>query len=284
MGRLLHIIRYIFISGIAFIALTAGQFASCQPVEEPEINWAEWNVSVAYISEVDILRTTLIEDFYYLYSLNQNDGIAYSVSKPLGRFFTAGIGMADLRFEGSRQPAANLFGYWLWPEEYSTRIRNFFLSLRFHPFSDWIFHPYLELKPGIMGVIARVYYPSVHYPENLDLSGKIFVENENRPSLSKIYSGLGGGITWNAGPLLSFDVGLELNRIPQSYIKVVPEEIFDMNNSDNGRKISYFRLVVGITSHSDISKLFKRKNNPYFNGRYEPHEYLPYYKRRKGNR
>jgi hypothetical protein len=281
MGRLFNLIRYLSISGIMLIMLTAGKNVLCQPIEEPEINWAEWNVSVAYITEIDIWNTSIIEDIYYLYNLGSNDGIAYSVAKPLGRFVTAGIGMSDLRLEGYRLPATDPLGYWIWPEEYSTRIRNFSIALRFHPFSKWAVHPYLELKPGILGVKARVNYPSGHFSEYN--TGKPFLEKNSKPSLKELHAGFGGGITWEAASLLSFDIGIEINTLPSDYLKVLshPGKGFDIDYA--GKRITYGRLVVAITSHSDFSKLFNRRNNPYFNGRYEPHKYLPFYKKRKGN-
>jgi hypothetical protein len=265
------------------IILTVGQYASCQPIEEPEINWAEWNVSVAYITEIDIRTSSIIEDIYYLYNLDKNDGIAYSVAKPLGRFLTAGIGMSDLRLEGFHLPATDPLGYWIWPEEYSTRIRNFSIALRFHPFSKFVVHPYLELKPGILGVKARVNYPSASFSGHDYNSGRPFIEKESRPSLKELHAGFGGGITWEAASLLSFDIGVEINSLPAGYLQAIPPlgKSFDMNYA--GERITYGRLVVAITSHSDFSKLFNRKNNPYFNGRYEPHKYLPFYKKRKGN-
>ena len=130
MGRLLNTIIYFLIAMTGF-SVIACKHVTAQPAEEPAINWAEWNVSVAYLTEIDILETSLINDIYFLYSLTNNDGIAYSVSKPLGRYLTAGIEMSDLRLEGYRHTAANGVGYWIWPERYSTRIQNFNLIIRF---------------------------------------------------------------------------------------------------------------------------------------------------------
>ena len=282
MGRLLKTIKYLCISGIMFFVLNTGQNVSCQPVEEPAVNWAEWNVSVGYLTEVDIWQTSIIEDIYYHYILTQNDGIKYSVAKPLGKFFTAGIEMTDLRLKGSRNTGSNVLGIWLWPETYSTIIQNFNLTLRIHPLSQWILHPYLEINPGILRIVSRVYYPSLYYPGNFDLSGQLYSEKKIRPSLKEIHTGIGGGITWNAGPMLSFDIGIEINTVPADYLHAIPPLGFGLDVDYSGKNISYGRLVVAITSHSDITKLFRRRENPYFNGRYDPDNYLPFYKKRKG--
>lgn len=263
--------NYIHITVIVLLIAAAGYDASCQPSGEPAVNWAEWNVSVAYITEINILGRSVSEDIYNLYSLNKNDGIAFSVVKPLSRFLTTvGIGMSDLRLEGECLPAKGPLGYWVWPEKYLTRIRTFNLIFRFHPFSEWTIHPYLEVKPGISGVKAKIDYPSHHH-----------IEKVSKPLLKEFYTGIGGGITWEAAPMLSFDIGAEINRIPVSYLQALPSPGRGFGPLFEGEKITYGRLVVAVTSHSDISKLFRRKKNPYFNDKYDPHKYLPFFKKRK---
>jgi hypothetical protein len=281
MDRLIVFNIKIYLTTLTVLILFGVNHTSGQSNEEPAINWAEWNVSVAYLTEADILETSLINDIYYLYNLTNNDGIAYSVAKPLGRYLTAGLEMSELKLEGYRHTAANIVGYWIWPERYSTRIQNFNLILRFHPFSQWTVNPFLVAKTGISGVIARVHYPSVHFSSNTEYYYKTYLEKKSRPSFKELNFSYGAGITWNAGSLLSFDIGFEINTVSTDDLQILPPQGFGMKTEYSEANIAYGCFFVRITSHSDISKLFRKKRNPLYNDNYESKEYLPFYKKRK---
>jgi hypothetical protein len=272
----------ILLSTVAMLILCRVDHISGQPQQPPAINWAEWNVSVGFITGTDIRENSLMNGIYSFYSPPTNNGITYSVAKPLGRYFTAGLEMSELRLEGYRDASVNVLGLWVSPESYITRIRYFNLALKFHPFSQWPVHPYLDIKPGISAVIARINYPDIHFADNTDNSSVAYLEKRSNPSLSEIYNIFGCGIRWNADRLLSFDIGFEISRVKSDNLKLLPGGWHEFDNREYDEFITYGRLILKVTTHSDITKLFKKKRNPLFKDKFKPHEYLPFYKKKRG--
>jgi hypothetical protein len=259
--------------------LLAGKPAIGQDKHLGKDFWYKWNVSFGVAVPVSFYpNSTFNNTLYRDFNQNSGPGLVYTLSKPFGKRFQLGVEIEDISLKGDKISLSSQSGIPATSTEYFTRFLNSNIVFQYNLFPEHFIDPFLIVKGGTSGVTTRL---TESRPDDPNLPGyQITNEKNNQARTDNLFFTFGAGITMQLHPMLSVNIFGETTPMPENYLNALPDSRDQIQFSQLKDFVSISRVVITVTSYSDLSEIFKpkkkvknidKRGNPVFS------EYLPFF-------
>jgi len=238
----------------------------------------KWNASFGVAVPFNFYQnrnfnSTLYHDFKDI----SGSGLAYTISKPIGRNILVGVEIQDISLKGNSTTLSLQEDVPATEKSFFTRFLNTNLSLQYNLFPDYFIYPYLFVKGGTSKITTRL---NEYRPDAGQLAGfRNTYNKDNLANIDKLFFMYGAGLTMQIHPLLSLNVYGEHSKMPVNYLNALPDSRDKIRFSNLKDHAGLNRLVITLTSYSDFSELFGNQGVN-FNRKYKLYRFFPFYDNR----
>lgn len=241
---------------LALLLFMGGNRLWAQVKGESGLKWYSWNASGGFMLPLDPFTPELLPMTEHRYRFSGTPGFTFSISKPVTLQLNLGAELEDLRIDGK------LAGDLLLTELYNARLRTYSFFAQFYVLPNLNLNQFVLLKAGRSGI-------------NMDKGVRDLSRTIPADLWEWVFTG-GYGVTYHFDPNFSINLYGEFSPVPNRYIG----ELFSALSDPDKRNIPMTRIVLTVTGHTDIRVFYPFNKGRGWLNRYQPDNYLPFYRER----